>query len=139
MLLVGDEAYVILSACIFDGRCPRTATVAEFTVQKIRLVIVFELVINVGDNLPVDEVGTVHHRHTGQKMHRSAGHIIIIAHPDNVGIGDVTIDYGVGSSDRAGATGACTKKYRQQGCQYEDNSIVFHIRGCVLFLDSGHS
>ena len=97
VLFVGDEAYVVFPAGIFDGRRPGAASIAEFSVQQVGLVVVFKLIIYVRNDLPVDQVGTVHHRHTRKQVHSGACHIIVISNPDDVGIGNICVDYGIGS------------------------------------------
>ena len=101
-----------------------------FSVQQAGLVITFEFIIQIRNDFPVDQVGAVHNRHAGQQMHGGTCHVVIVAHPDDIRIGNVAVDDRIGSGDYcAGTTGTCTKKYRQQCCQYEVHSIVFHIRG----------
>ena len=92
---VGED--IELSVGIADTWCPDALTVNLLMVlQRETVVGEVEAVEAIGDVLPVDEVLGVEDNQSGNGMHGGACQIVVVAHPQDVGVAELIVEQGVG-------------------------------------------
>ena len=86
-----------LSVGIADARCPHALTVNLLVVlQREAVVGEVEAVEAIGDVLPVHEVLRVQDDQPGHGVHRRTGQIVVVAHAQDVGVGELVVEQRVG-------------------------------------------
>ena len=84
------EEDVVESIVVADGWCPRAAGIVLVAVPA-RLI---ETTIDLTDITPVHHIVAFQHLHADE-MEVGSHHIVLLAHADDIGIGEVGIEYGV--------------------------------------------
>ena len=139
---VGEVEFFVVFAITQAGG-PGALAVVVAAAAHGQLVIVVQDVVDVADHLPVDQVVGLHDGHARAEVHGGAGHVVGVAHADDVGVGGVGIDAGVvvegavavvaggapvgpfvgGKAHRAKAAQA---KHQRQQCGAQAGQGVFH-------------
>ena len=84
---------------ITDTRCPYTLSVSLLTVFEAKLVAKSKEILHcVAAEAPVDEVLRMKYDYTRQTVHSGAGKIIVLSHPDNIGVTEFIVEQGIGVS-----------------------------------------
>ena len=129
-LAVDVGEYVELPIGIADARSPDALTVDLAVVLK-REGIVGEVkaVEAVAHVLPVDKVLAVEDDQPGHGVHRRACEVVVIAHADDVGIGELVVEQGVGEGAVAVVGGPglclCCTCHHQEGAEEGEHSIHY--------------
>lgn len=89
--VVGREPDVEQSVVVTDARRPLSASV-DGTLQQVIAWQVGQLLEDIADGLPVDEVLRPHHRAARHEVHRRADEVVVVAHANHRGVGHVGID-----------------------------------------------
>ena len=100
--------HIKLSVGIADARCPNALTVNLLMILQRKTVFAeIEAVKAVGDILPVHKVFRVENHKARHRMHRGASQIVVIAHPQNVWVGELIVEQRIG--ERAIAIVGCPR------------------------------
>jgi len=63
-------------------------------------VVILKGIVHLIQQLPVDEVVGAQDIAAGHEVHGGARHIISITHADDIGVGEVGVDYGIGGAEK---------------------------------------
>ena len=86
-----------LAVGITDGWCPDTLTVDLLVVlQRESIVVEVETIKSIADVLPVDEVFGMEDDKSWHGVHCCAGEIVVVAHTEDVRIGELVVEQRVG-------------------------------------------
>ena len=103
---VGED--VKLTVGISDGWSPDALSVYLLMVlERERVVVKVEAVKAVAYVLPVDEVARVEDDESWHRVHCSASEVVVIAHAENVGVGELVVEERIGK--RAVAVVGCPR------------------------------
>ena len=122
--VVGAEDHRLVGVVVGHEECPEGAFVvaerggplaAPIDGALLQVVArgVLDAVEEVGDGLPVHEVGGAHDGRTGEHVHGGGDEVVVVAHADDVGVGTVGPDEGVFHLDGLPCGGL---RERKRGC-----------------------
>ena len=118
-LVVGREVGVERAVMVAQRRGPLAPAVGRSIAEAVARGVV-QAVVDVAYNLPVDKILRVHHGRSGGVEHGGVDHVVVAAHADDVGVGRVNPQHGVGERSVTQVAGAflgacgCGRKRNQQ-------------------------
>jgi hypothetical protein len=84
--------YIKLSVCVTDGWCPYTLTVYLLVILKRESIVVeVETVETIRYVFPIYQIFRVQYYQTGHGVHGGTGKVVVIAHTDYVGVGELIV------------------------------------------------
>ena len=92
---VGVE--IELSVGIADAGCPDALAVGFLLMtQREDIVSKVEAVETIGDVFPIHQIAGMQDHQSWHGMHRCAGKIIVVTHPQDIGVGELVVEQGIG-------------------------------------------